>query len=73
MKTSKFLSSYPVFIMWEQLNLNGFFENESLDIMWELSCSHYEDFLITPYNSDEKSEYDCINEYVKNLIKFYTN
>jgi hypothetical protein len=68
-----FLNAYPVFIMHEQLNLHGFFEDQSLDLIWESCCGHYNDFLNSKFNDSNKSEYDCIADYVRNLMEFYTN
>lgn len=73
MTTAQHLSSYPVFIMHEQLNLNGLLDGESLDIQWELSCNHYADFKKSDYNDDNQSEYDCIRKYVINLMKSYND
>jgi hypothetical protein len=68
----KNLSSYPVFIMWEQLNINGFYEANNgrfgLDEMWESACTHYEDFKKSNYDNPHESEYDCIMDYVKSII-----
>jgi hypothetical protein len=70
--TPKFAEAYPVFIMYEQLNLNGFFEDDySLDTIWAESCTYYDKFLNSEYNKETQSEYDCIAQYVKNLAIFY--
>jgi hypothetical protein len=67
MKNIKGLNAYPIFIMWEQLNLNNFFEDQSLDEMWEDSCMEYEMFKRSKYDDEFQSEYDCITQYVKSL------
>ena len=63
------LNAYPIFIMWEQLKLNNFFEDQSLDEMWEHSCMEYQMFRQSKYDTDSQSEYDCIAQYVKSLNK----
>jgi len=71
-KTPLFISAYPVFIMHEQLNLNGFLENtysHGLDAVWEHCCMEYEIFINSEYNDENKSEYDCIVKYVQHLNK----
>lgn len=69
-----YISAYPVFIMYEQLNLIEFFESDwGLDEIWESSCIHYEEFVNSKYNDENQSEYDCITKYVKGLIEQYTN
>jgi len=71
--TSKFAEAYPVFIMYEQLNLNKFFEVDySLDTIWEEACSYYDKFLDSEFNKESESEYDCIAKYVKSIMIFYT-
>lgn len=61
-------SAYPVFIMYEQLNMKGFFESElGLDEIWEICCEHYANFDDSKYNNQDKSEYDCIVDYVDAL------
>lgn len=65
-----YTSAYPVFIMYEQLNLNGFFKTEleyGLDEIWDSSCEHYQKFVESKYNDEYKSEYDCIVDYVNAL------
>jgi hypothetical protein len=70
--TSKFTEAYPVFIMYEQLNLYGFFEDDySLDTIWAEACSYYDKFLDSEYNKESESEYDCIANYVKSIMDFY--
>lgn len=66
------LSAYPVFIMYEQLNLNGYYESDfGLDEIWENCCIHYDNFVKSKFNDEFQSEYDCISDYVKALIKSY--
>lgn len=49
------LDAYPIFIMWEQLKLNNFFEDQSLDEMWEHSCMEYQMFRQSNYDTDSQS------------------
>ncbi len=67
------LDAYPVFIMWEQLNLNNFLDDMAMDEMWEHSCMHYGIFLQSEFNKELESEYICIYKYVQSLIQVYNN
>lgn len=40
-----------------------------LDKLWEISVDRYQHFLTSPFNKNNRSEFDCIEEYVKSLIK----
>jgi hypothetical protein len=35
-----------------------------LDILWETACAVYQDFLDSKYNNPNKSELDCIHEFI---------
>lgn len=64
--------AYPVFIMHEQLSLHGFLNEpyeHGLDYVWDYCCMEYATFLPSKYNVADKSEYDCIVDYVKSLTK----
>ncbi len=67
------LDAYPIFIMWEQLNLNNFLDDMALDESWEHSCLHYGIFLQSEFNKESESEYECIRKYVQSLVQFYIN
>lgn len=61
--------SYPVLIVYTELCRRNLLENEALDLAWEQATDEYLDFLESPYNSVDKSEYDCIVEYFRNKIR----
>ena len=62
--------AYPVFIMYEQLNCQGLLDDsQALDEIWEGCCMHYATFLPSKFNRFDKSEYDCIVDYVNSLTK----
>lgn len=53
--------SYGVFCI-AQLTSNG--NTRELDVAWEDAIKLYEEFLQGPYNSLDKSELECINEFL---------
>ena len=41
----------------------------SYDLAWDKGIELYETFLKSEYNSSDKSELDCINDFLNNLNK----
>lgn len=46
--------------------LSKTFAQEACDIKWGVASEVYQDFLDSKYNVETKSEYDCIEEFLKN-------
>lgn len=60
-------NNYGVFCIATQLQQN----NRELDIIWYEATILYNEFLVSTFNNIEKSELDCINEFLleKKLYK----
>lgn len=70
--TRKVKGAYPVFMMALLLEELGYFESfEALDVIWEQSVEKYIDFTKSDYNNENESEYDCIQEYIKENVLSY--
>lgn len=70
METRKFKGddAYPVFVMLEQMNINGLIDwDEPLDTIWESCVYEYARFERGAFNDTGRSEYDCISDYVRNI------
>ena len=60
-------SSYGVFCIAAQLEQN----NRELDIVWDKAIQLHDEFRNSRFNNFEKSELDCINEFLKEKYKNY--
>lgn len=56
------MDSYGVFCMAMSLPDRNEWE---LDLLWERACGLYQQFLGSPFNDPQKSELDCIQDFVK--------
>ncbi len=54
---------YSIFCIASQL-LEG--RDSELDLVWEDATKLYEDFLVSGFNNTNKSELECINEFLNN-------
>ncbi len=60
-------NEYPIYVTAHLLECNGYIV-DALDTHWEHAKEVYHNFLKSEYNVKlHKSEYDCINEYIKTL------
>lgn len=58
-----FNTSYMLFVLGYDL-LHDYFEDTECDIAFEECIEIYEGFLVSEYNRDYMSEYECLAEYV---------
>ena len=45
--------------------LDGTLAYEALDTKWDIASEVYQNFLDSKHNDETKSEYDCIEEFLK--------
>ena len=63
------MNSYGVFCMADRLVYQGISNlDDGLDVVWEEAVGVYNKFLKSEYNVDTKSELDCIDEYLNNVL-----
>jgi len=62
MKTN-YWNAYGVYC----ITINANLKSEFLDRQWEEAIDIYEDYLKSKYNDENKSELECINDYLKTL------
>ena len=62
--TNYFVQSYPIFCIAVQL-LEG--RERELDVVWEDASKLYSRFLGSEFNDPNKSELDCINNFMANI------
>jgi hypothetical protein len=61
---------YGVFLIAELGRLKGIFNpNLEYDLLWETSEAMYKDFVGSSFDTETKSEYDCISDYLNTLPK----
>lgn len=48
---------------------HGEYEDLAYDIMYDIVREHHERFMVSSYNVNVRSEYDCITDYLTNEIK----
>ena len=59
---------YGVFLIAELGRLKNVINpNLEYDLIWETSQAIYNDFLKSNFNDHNKSEYDCISDYLNHL------
>ena len=64
---------YGVFCMIDVAKANNplqqFFieSDDGNDLTWDKGIELYDSFLVSKYNSDDKSEIDCMEDYIINL------
>lgn len=61
--SSLYYPAYGVFCM--AVALGG--DKYELDAWWKVAIWHYENFLDSKFNDVDKSELDCINDYVNHV------
>ena len=60
---------YSVFCVSVWMLTNKICPSEDLDICWYNAVKFYKEFVESPYNSDSKSELDCINDFMVNKFQ----
>jgi len=61
--------SYPIFVMSQLTIANGIIDNDlPYDEIWPLANQHYHAFRNSKYNDENRSEYDCMMEYIKEQL-----
>lgn len=65
---------YGVFLIAELGRLKNVINpNLEYDLIWETSQAIYNDFLKSNFNDNNKSEYDCISDYLNELKQMITS
>lgn len=71
----KEINPYGIFLMVELARGHNIIDPElEYDLTWEKAQSLFSDYMKSEFNDEEKSEYDCINEYLidyhnKNIVQ----
>ena len=55
---------YSKFLFVQLLQAHDILTDIPYDIVWENYQVPYEEFISSPYNSDEDSEYDCMEDFI---------
>ena len=66
MKTNYYNYYYYVYCLIDMAK-NIIDESKGYDLAWDKGIELYEAFQISKYNSSDKSELDCINDFLNNL------
>lgn len=64
MKENRLSDYYGVFCIAIQLEQN----HRELDVLWDKALKIYDEFKNSEFNNPEKSELECINEFLKERL-----
>ena len=64
MKENRLSDYYGVFCIAIQLEQN----HRELDVLWDKALKLYDEFKNSEFNNPEKSELECINEFLKEKL-----
>ena len=64
MKENRLSDYYGVFCIAIQLEQN----HRELDVLWDKALKLYDEFRNSEFNNSEKSELECINEFLKEKL-----
>ena len=64
MKENRLSDYYGVFCIAIQLEQN----HRELDVLWDKALKLYDEFQNSEFNNPEKSELECINEFLKEKL-----
>jgi hypothetical protein len=56
---------YPIFCVASILLSHSPHHNDTLDLCWEKARELYHEFLASEFNKENRSELDCINEFMR--------
>lgn len=59
------MNGYNIFVLIELAKSLGIFSNETeYDVIWEQGSKLYDEFKLSSFDNDSKSEYDCMTDFL---------